>query len=267
MNVFRLEMRNTWKGTLKWAIALCAITFLMLAFFPSMQTEGMKELAGAKLEGLDPMLLEALGLAEMADFTVITNFFGYLLQFTSLAIMIFVMQFAVNSLVKEESDGTIEFLYSKPITRSSIYVQKSLAAALSFFLLIVALYIVTVTGYVLFSEYGLAESIEELAKLYGAVLFAGFVFMAPGMLFSSLMKSSKGSTGVVMAIVLGVYILGIMGVIINELSFLSVISPIEWIKARKVLSDGIRLKEWFIGVFVIAVSIPAAHEIYKKKDL
>ena len=113
----------------------------------------------------------------------------------------------------------------------------------------------------------MAESIEELAKLYGAVLFAGFVFMAPGMLFSSLMKSSKGSTGVVMAIVLGVYILGIMGVIINELSFLSVISPIEWIKARKVLSDGIRLKEWFIGVFVIAVSIPAAHEIYKKKDL
>ena len=93
MNVFRLEMRNTWKGTLKWAIALCAITFLMLAFFPSMQTEGMKELAGAKLEGLDPMLLEALGLAEMADFTVITNFFGYLLQFTSLAIMIFVMPF------------------------------------------------------------------------------------------------------------------------------------------------------------------------------
>ncbi len=267
MNVFWLELKNTWKSTLKWTIALCAITFLMLAFFPSMQTEGMKELAGAKLEGIDPMLLEALGLSEMADFTVITNYFGYLLQFTSLAIMVFVMQLAVNSLVKEETDGTIEFLYSKPITRSRIYVQKTLATALSFFLLNVELYIFTVAGYVSFSEYSFAKSIEELGRLYGAVMFAGFVFMALGMLFSSLIKGSKGSSGIVMAVVFGTYILGIMGVIVSELGFLSEISPMEWIKARKVLTNGISVKEWIIGLSVIASSFLAAHEIYKKRDL
>jgi len=267
MNVFWLELRNTWKSTLKWAIILCAVTFLMLAFFPSMQTEGMKELAGAKLEGIDPALLEALGLAEMKDFTLISNYFGYLLQFTALSIMAFVMLFAVNSLVKEETDGTIEFLYSKPVTRSRIYVQKILAMSLSFFLLIAALFIVTGAGYVLFSDYSLAESIEELGKLYGAVLFAGFVFMALGVLFSSLIKSAKSSSGIALAVVFGTFILGIMGVIVSDLSFLTNISPMEWIKAQKVLTDGISVKEWIIGLAVIAASFVAAHEIYKKRDL
>ena len=86
---------------------------MLLAFFPSMQTEYMKELAGAKMEGIDPKLLLALGIDKLMDFTVITNFFGYVLQYMTLAIMVFVTQVAVNSLVKEETDGTIEFNSSK----------------------------------------------------------------------------------------------------------------------------------------------------------
>ena len=133
MNVFRLELKNTWKSTLKWTIALSGITFILLAFFPSMQTESMKELAGAKMEGLDPALLEAFGLAELTDFTIITNFFGYVLQYITLAIMVFVTQIAVHSLIKEETDGTIEFLYSKPISRSTLLWQKTLANGLFVF--------------------------------------------------------------------------------------------------------------------------------------
>ena len=132
MNVFRLELKNTWKSTLKWTIALSGITFILLAFFPSMQTESMKELAGAELEGSDPALLEAFGLAELTDFTIITNFFGYVLQYITLAIMVFVTQIAVHSLIKEETDGTIEFLYSKPISRSTLLWQKTLANSLLF---------------------------------------------------------------------------------------------------------------------------------------
>ncbi|NMR95876.1 ABC transporter permease subunit, partial [Vibrio parahaemolyticus] len=106
-------------------------------------TESMKELTGAKIEGIDPVLLEVLGLSTLIDFTVITNFFGYVLEYITLAIIIFVTQVAVTSLVKEETDGTIEFLYSKPISRDEIFIQKMLANILSFLFLIVALSIIT----------------------------------------------------------------------------------------------------------------------------
>ena len=267
MNVFKLELKNNWKGALKWTIALCIITFLLLAFFPSMQTESMKELAGAKMEGIDPALLEALGLGELMDFTIITNYFGYVLQYMTLAIMVFVTQMAVNSLVKEETDGTIEFLYSKPISRTGIFIQKALTNTLTFLLLLAVLGTVTVIGYISFSEYNITESIKEVGILYGSVLYIGIIFMSLGILLSTLLKSSKGSSGVVIAIVFGTFILGIMGVVINELSFLSYFSPMDWIKTQKLMTEGIRREEWIIGILVILISSIASFEIYKRRDL
>ncbi|MEM5818018.1 MAG: ABC transporter permease subunit, partial [Desulfitobacterium hafniense] len=147
MNVFRLELKNTWKSTLIWAVSLSMTIFVLLAFFPAMQTESMKGLAGIKMEGLDPALLEALGLSELTDFTVLTNYFGYILQYINLAIMVYVTLVAVNSLVKEETEGTIEFLYSKPVARTSIVFWKTLANICSFLMLLVVLWLVTVLGY------------------------------------------------------------------------------------------------------------------------
>ena len=108
MTIFMLEWRNLRRSILSSTVTICAVIFLMLLFFPSMQTESMKALAGAKLEGIDPAILEALGLTNMMDFTVITNYFGYILQFITLAVMVIVTQRALLLLSKEEADGTIE---------------------------------------------------------------------------------------------------------------------------------------------------------------
>lgn len=267
MNILWLEIRNTWKNLLSWTAALCIINFLMLAFFPSMQTESMKELAGAKLEGIDPTLLEALGLGEFVDFTVISNFFGYVLQYLTIAIMVFITQVAVTSLVKEETDGTIELLYSKPITRSQIFVQKGLANLLMFIVLLVALFITTVVGYLLFSDYSFGKSLQEAGIFYGAILYVGLIYLALGMLLSSLLKSSKSASGIVMAIVFGTYILGIMGTVVDSLSFLHYISPMEWIKAQKLMSEGFWFTEWVIGIFVIIAGSFVAHKTYQSRDL
>lgn len=267
MSIFRLELKNTWKSTLKWAISLSSITFMILAFFPSMQTESMKELTGAKMEGLDPALLEALGLAELVDFTVITNFFGYVLQYITLAIMVLVTQSAVSSLVKEEIDGTIEFLYSKPVSRSVILSQKILANIFSFVSILIILCVITVIGYLSYSDYNFAESIKEAGIFYSSILYVGLVFMALGVLLSTLLKSSKGSSGIVIAIVFGTFILGIMGVVIGDLSLFSYLSPMDWIKTHKLMTEGIRMEEWLVGISTILLCYIAAYEIYKRKDL
>lgn len=267
MKVFQLEIKNTWKSSFIWTISLCGIIFLLLAFFPSMQTESMKELAGAKMEGIDPSLLEALGLTELTDFTVITNYFGYVLQYLTLAIMIFVTHSAVNSLVKEETDGTIEFLYSKSVSRSAILVQKSVAHIVSFFFILVCLFASTLAGYLLFSDFSFVESLGEAAIFYSSILFIGLMFMAIGILLSTVLKSSKGSSGIVVAIVFGTFILGIMSVLIDNLSFLYYLSPMDWIKTQKLMMEGINIKEWIVGISVIIICFTASHEIYKRKDL
>lgn len=267
MNIFRLELRNMRKSVLSWTISIGVVIYAMLAFFPSLQTDSMQALANAKLEGIDPALLAALGLQEIPDFTVVTNFFGYVLQFIVLAIMVFVTQHAVNSLVREETEGTIEFLYAKPVSRIDIFVQKELAHLAVYLGMLVVYAVCTVIGYLSFSDFEFAQAVKESAIFFGAVLFVGLIFMAVGILASTLVKSSRGGAGVTISIVFGTFILGMMSAVIKELEFLRYFSPMDWIKTQKLMGEGITPTEWGIGIAIIVLCPLLAALRYRKKDL
>ncbi|MDD4493686.1 MAG: ABC transporter permease subunit [Eubacteriales bacterium] len=267
MNVFLLEIRNICKGIISSTVSICGVIIFMLMFFPSMQTESMKALAGAKLEGIDPAILEALGLTNMIDFTIITNYFGYAMQFITLAIMIVVTQRAVGLLYKEEADGTIEYLCSKPVSRSEVFFQKGLAHIASILIMIFAFTLVTVVGYLQVTEYTFAEAVNEAIILFGGVLFVALIFSAIGILVSAILKGVKGVGGISLAIVLGTFIIGICSALIESLDFLKWLSPMDWIKTAKLMTEGILPEEWIVGIIVIIGCTVAAWVRYDRKDL
>lgn len=267
MNVFFLELRTLRKSALVGTLSIGAVIFAMLAFFPAMQTEAMQALANAKLEGIDPALLAALGLAQMPDFTVITHYFGYALQFITLAVMVIITQRAVELLIKEETSGTIEYLCAKPVSRGEIFWQKALAHVVLFLAMTVAWMIVTVAGYLLFSDFSLGEAVKESAILFGAVFFVGLVFSAVGLLVSAWITRGKATGGITMAIVFGTFILGVMSVTTSGLDFLIWLSPMDWIKSAKLLKEGILWQEWLVGLGVMACGTGAGWLGYRKKDL
>jgi ABC-2 type transport system permease protein len=180
---------------------------------------------------------------------------------------VFITHLSVSLLIKEESDGTIEFLYSKPISRGELYLQKTLANIVSFFLMLLVIGIITIIGYLTFSDYGLGESIKESSIFYGSILFVGLVYMAVGMLLSAVLKSNKGSSGIAISIVFSTFLFGVMGLTNNKLEFLSYLSPMDWIKTQKLMTDGISMKEWLIGISVIVICSVTSYVIYKRKDL
>lgn len=267
MNVFFLELRNLRKSIVMSTVSICGVIYFMLLFFPSMQTESMKALAGAKLEGIDPALLEALGLTQMMDFTIITNYFGYVLQFITLAVMVVVTQRAVGLLSKEEADGTIEYLCSKPVSRWEVFYQKVLAHLVSFLIMLVAYTVVTVIGYLQVTDYTFGEAIKESLIFYGSILFVGLVFSAVGILVSSLLRGGKGMGGITIGIVFGSFIIGICSVVVHSLDFLIWFSPMDWIKTHKLMTVGILTEEWIVGISVVIVCTVAAWLLYRKKDL
>lgn len=92
-------------------------------------------------------------------------------------------------------------------------------------------------------------------------------FTVESVLLSVLLKSSKGSVGMVMAVVFGTFIFGILGTVVDEWRFLSYFSPMDWIKTQKLLTEGIAMEEWLVGILVISLCLIASHEKYKRKDL
>lgn len=267
MTVFLLEIRNLRKSAFAWALSISAVIFLMLTFFPSMQTEAMQALSNAKLESIDPALLAALGMKEIPDFTVITNFFGYVLQYIILAFMVYVTHQTVGLLVKEESDGTIEYLYAKPVSRKTILLQKYGAHCVLLALILMVFALVSLIGYLLFSKFTFAQSLQENAINYGAALFVSLVFSAIGLLASSLVRSTRSAAAITIGVVFGTFVIGALSKVVKGLDFLIYLSPMDWIKTQKLMSIGLTPAEWAIG-FAILIGCPLlAWAQYRKKDL
>lgn len=267
MNVFLLEIRNLRKSALAWTLSVSIIVLLMLAFYPSMKSEAMQALANAKLESIDPAVLAILGIHEIPDFTVITNFYGYVLQYITLALMVFATHQTVSLLVKEESDGTIEYLYAKPVSRKTILAQKSVAHLATFLAMLVVIAGVTLVGYLIFSDFTFGKSLRENAILYGSVFFIGLVFSAVGLLASALVRSNRSAAAITIAIVFGTFVLGAMSEVVDGLGFLRYFSPMDWIKVQKLMQEGIRPGEWIIGLALIAGCPLLSYLKYRKKDL
>lgn len=267
MSIFLLELRNLRKSTVTGTLAVSGVIIVLLAFFPAMQTESMQALAGAKLEGLDEAVLKALGLSVMFDFSRITSFFGYAIQYVTLAIMVQIVQRAVALFIKEETDGTIDFLCAKPVSRDDIVLQKLLAHFVLTVFMIATYAAVTVAGYLAVSNYTFGQAAKEAAIIFGAMLFVAVVFSSIGVLASTLIKSSKEIAGVTVSLVFGTFLLGILSVVIPKLDFLIWLSPMDWIKTEKLMSEGILVQEWTVGIAVIAVCTCAAWLRYRRKDL
>jgi len=267
MNIIRLELKNIHKSLLFWVVCIGSIVFFMLAFFPNMQSESMQQLARAKMEGMDPALLAAFGLDVMPDFTNITEFFGYVFQYITIAIMVFITQKAISLLIREETDGTIEFLYGRPVSRREIFFQKLVSLFISYLMLLIGVSCVSILGYHFFSEKNIIEGIKEIFIMFGGVLYAGMIFLSIGLLISTVIKSDKRSSAATIFVVFGTYMLGIMAVVVEELDFLLYFSPTEWIKAEKILTKGISALEWGIGLSTIIISIISASILYAKKDM
>lgn len=267
MNVFRLELRNLRKSALVGTFFLGLVIALMLAFFPAMQTDSMQALAGAKMDGISPLLLKALGLADILDFSVISHYFGYVIQFVGLAIMIVIVQQATSLFIKEETDGTIEFLAAKPVSRSDIFLQKSLAHLASVVGLSMVLWLITLIGYLAVSDYAIGAALYEVSIIYLAILFVSLIYSSIGFLLSTVVKSSKSASGIAMGIVFGTYILGMLSSIVPDLGILVWLSPLDWIKTEKLLREGIRLGEAAAGLAALCVFTVAAWFCFRRKDL
>jgi ABC-2 type transport system permease protein len=267
MSAFRLEVGNLWKGALAWALSLSAVTFMLLAFFPSMGSESMRQLAQAKLEGISPVLLKVLGLGIMPDFSIITVYFGYTLQFLNLAVMIYAVQKASAMLIREESEGTIEYLYAKPLSRTDIYLQKLLATAALFAALVLLVGLTTIAGYLLFSPMAPAAALCEVSALFGGTLYAGLVYLSAGAALSAFLTSGRVAPAAATGLVFGSFLLGMLSATVPALDLLHFASPLDWIRANKLLDTGLTAGEWAAGGLIIVGCLVCAGARYARKDL
>lgn len=266
--VYKLEIRSHFRYTLLWGGVISGVVLLLMAFFPSMQSQAMQELSGAKLSGIPDTVLAVLGISKDAfNLTDVLYFFAYVMQFVNMALSVFAALMGIAALIKEETDGSIEFLYARPVTRAQILFSKVLGIFSLLVVLKVIFVLVSLLAFGIFAgNSDWAKNLQNIPRIFLGTLFVETVFMSVGIFCSVLVKDSKRVSSLAVGIVFGTFLLGIISVVSDKLKFMLYFSPLDTVKPNLIIKGEIGIAGLLIGSCVIVASLVFATFMYKKKD-
>lgn len=269
MNIFKFELKRNFKGLILWSLVCSGLIVLFMAMFPSMKDMGMQELVGSKLEALPSGFLEAFNINGMMDFSNIKDYMAYCLQYIGMAAGIYGAILGVSALSKEENEGTIEFLYSKPITRMQIVTSKLLVAivVIYIFILLVGGTTMSVALMVKPEDIKYLEVLMDIKTIYIGISLLSYIFMAIGFLISVCIKKRVNETAVALGVYFISFFLGIIGKLKEELNWLIYFSPTDYFTPTRLFQDGFKIEYIITTLLVILFSILLTYKIYNKKDL
>ena len=266
MNIFRLELKNNFLQMLIWTGGISFLIIISLSMYTTMLEQGaMDQLKGLMETPMIARLMEGFGV----DFESLQNILGFYVSrnvtFTMLLGSIFAIMLTSGMISKEESDKTIEYLFSKPVTRNCIFNSKYLAANVLILTLNILVSIVGYTGLEIFktSDYNTYAYFVLCIYNYMLIIF----FSSAGILLAAIQKRGRVPVGLLIGLVLGFYFWDIISKILRETEFIGWFTPFKYIDLE-VLRPQYDFEFYrilfFAGFFLIFSGI--AFYYYRKKD-
>lgn len=269
--IFSRELKKNSGKMVAWLLILGIIVGLLFALYPMMLDGNMKSLFDNFINELSPDLQKIFGIEENIDLTNIGQYMAFIYQYISVFIVIFAMQLGANSLSSDQSDGTIQYIYSNPVSRAEIITEKILSNILTYiiFLILLALVNFLVLLFIPVEEaFSKQELIFYLAKIFSGILASGLVFMSIGFFISSLSKTNNFGNGISILFVIISVIFTIVGKIYGG-TMLTVIDnlPLEVFKPIYFIEGIIYPLGLGVNLIIFLIFIVLTYVIYGSKEL
>jgi ABC-2 type transport system permease protein len=268
MNIFKMEVKKGMKPLTIWSTVCILLIILFMSMFPSMRDSGMQELVNTKMDAMPPALLEAFNLNDVADFSKLNQYFAYVFQYIAMAGGIYAGILGAKSLISEESEGTIEFLYAQPASRSKILTSKLLSSLTIFyiFLAIMGAAAIAMCLVVKPEDLKLIDLLTDIKMMFSGLFLMGLVFMSVGFLITVLIPHLRLAMPVSIGVFFVTYLLGVFSGMIDKLEFLRYLSPFHYAVPSEIIKNGFETANVTVALVISALCISASYFIYKKKD-
>jgi len=258
------EFRRNFKSLILWTSIVAGTAALMLMLYPAFKDafSNMKEFLSIYPEEF----LEIFGMGEggldMSSFYGWFGVEGFL--FVNLIGGSYAGILGGSILSKEEDDKTIEFLLSKPISRTSILFGKALVVSLNLLLLNTFVGIVLLIAFMLYGDVNVTVwFLYSYAPFILQMIFASLSF-----LISVFVTKSRKVISIALGIVIGMYVIDLISKLTDEFEYLKYISPYEYINAISIVNDEMLNPLYMIiSVLIIGISFVGAWFFYRKKDI
>ena len=268
MILSKIEWRNQRKSLLIWTVVFSLLSLLFSAIYPQMFTPVLKDSMATLMSEFPESLLATfhISLSGPANLLQPLGFFAYYFQYLFLAACVYAILLGIQSLIQEESAGTIDFLYAQPISREQIVANKWFVQTIILSLFWFVSACASLGGLLLFKEKTdtVAAIVEGISAVYWNEWFVLWFFLTLGMFLSTLIHHANQGTSVALSIVFGLYLLGIVSNLYAPLDFLASLSPIHQGIPATILEQGFPHKGilFLISLLFIALTF----FVYHRKD-
>ena len=262
--MFKRELKINLKSFIIWTSILIGLFLVVFLIYPSIINSANMEMIDEMMKIFPEEMLKAFNM----DISTIDSAFGWLktegFVFVLLITGVYSGILGSNILLKEESDKTIEYLNSVPITRKNIVINKILCGFLYIILMIAIIGIFNFIGLSLSGEFDRKSYI----LLSITPIFSSIVIFAVCLFLSTFTHKTKKTLGISLGIVFASYFLNIISEMGESTEFLKYISIFTLADIRNVIINE------FINplMIVLTIGITAIFMIltvinYEKKEL
>ena len=262
MNIFLKELKSHRKSLIIWSVCVFLMVASGMMKYQAYSTSGqnINEIVGSMPKSMRVIMGFVSG-----DLSKAGVYFAMLYLYLLLMATIHAAMLGATMFAKEERDKTSEFLFVKPVSRSTVITAKLLAA----FVNIVIFNLVTlVSSVVLVGQYNKGESVNrEIAVLMVAMFILQLMFMVIGSALAAVKKKPKSAASLATGILLLTYMLSII-IDLKDANGLKFFTPFKYFEAKNIMNgSGLEPVYVILSIILIAVLTMITYVFYKKRDL
>ncbi len=261
--MFKREFKINFKSLAMWTVILLATYILIFAIYPSLITDESKEALNLMISNMSQEILSSFNM----DIVGIETAYGWFKTegYTILTLIggIYSAILGGTILLKEENDKTIEFLYSKPVSRNKIVTAKIICGIINIFIFTTVLTIVNLIALIKIEDFKLKEFL--MISIIPILLYYMIFFIV--LFISTFYNKTKKVMSIGIGIVFVSYIMQIIGNMGENIEIVKKLSLFEFVSSRYIiLNNSIDTKYLIIGIAIIIVTMLGTYYRYNRKE-
>ncbi|MGE5614384.1 MAG: ABC transporter permease subunit [Bacillota bacterium] len=262
MNIFIYELKSGIRSAASWTFSTILLSAVFLGVYPAFEESG--ETVRKLMAGFPPEFLKALGFDMDMIFTPM-GYYGLILNYILLLGAIQAMMLGISVISKEFTRKTADFLMTKPVSRIRIMTFK----------LFSGLVLLLATDFAAIGAIrviiGLASGASLDNKLFLmlslVILFIALTFYAIGILAAVIFRRIKSVAGVSIGTVLGFFLLGMIGEVIDAEKTRYLI-PFKYYDPVSIIANSAYdTKFAAINAAIVVMCLAAGFVLYSKMDI
>jgi len=264
VNIYKFELKTYWKSFILWSLGIIVLQIIMMIFYPTMARDA--QMMDLIMENYPEELLQAIGLGEHVSLATVLGYYTFVFVFVQLLVGVQSAYYGFQFLSVEEREHTADFLFTKPVTRSRILVEKYLAA---FTILGLTTLVVTASTFVsieLFRDGSGYEVGPLVIQLLSVPLFQLF-FFSIGMLVTVGTKRIRSVISYALGFGFGLYVLNAFRSIVGG-EFLGFFTPYYHFESSYILMEGsMPMDRAIISISMILLAHIITYFAYLKRNI